>query len=207
MSSENIQTIIGLSFIKLILIQLISNNFLVFAQNITTNVESNDNIFDGNKTTIESMVNKTKPFEDMMHLMPSAPQEDRLPDNETSIIEINESVNYFDENLNTILFLGIILSVVLLLVFIRYKALHKDDHNITDTQINGRTVIDTTGFQDVPLHSSQSLPSITEHTTNVYSIHSSHNNYWPTTQTYFSNGSKDNCVELPPSYESVTNLK
>ena len=181
--------------LKLITVLLIFNNSVISAENIAKDV------INTNKTE--------KSGNDLSLLMDSH----RKDENITGFPVIPDQIivsedNYFEENLNTILFLGIVLSIICVLIFIRYKARRKEDFPITDdSQLSGRTVIDTTGFQDVPLHSSQSLPSLSNQTY-VYSTQSSNvNNYWPTTASRLQSVSKDNCVELPPSYETVTTIK
>ena len=107
-----------------------------------------------------------------------------------------------------------ILAVVLLLIllfflFLRIRSLRKDvpiDDN--EAQLNGRTVIDTTGFQEVSLHSLHSIPEAVEDSTYVYNTQSSNaNNRWPTGQVYRPTQPKHHSCELPPSYEVATSVK
>jgi hypothetical protein len=109
-----------------------------------------------------------------------------------------------DSSFNILWILGFIIPIVLLLIIIKCRDRYKERQLVTETQINCGTIIDTTGFHDVSLHSSQSIPSL-DRMGDVFNTQSTHN-YWPS-PAYTSTHPPFNPEDFPPSYESIVKNK
>jgi hypothetical protein len=109
-----------------------------------------------------------------------------------------------DSSFNILWILGFIIPIVLLLIIIKCRDRYKERQLVTETQINCGTIIDTTGFHDVSLHSSQSIPSL-DRMGDVFNTQSMHN-YWPS-PAYTPTHPPFNPQDFPPSYESIVKNK
>lgn len=93
----------------------------------------------------------------------------------------------------------VLLLTLLFLLWLRIRSLRKVPIVDNEVPVNGRTVIDTTGFQEVSLHSLHSIPEAVEDYSHVYSTQASHR--WPSGQVCLATQAKNFIHELPPSYE------
>lgn len=110
-----------------------------------------------------------------------------------------------DTTFNMLWVLAFVIPISLVIIIIKvYKSYKRKTTHVAQSQLNCGTVIDTTGFHDISLHSEQSIASndsIPQQASYVFSTQSAHN-YWP---SHINCSADPQCGEdMPPSYQTIT---